>query len=112
VLFILQILSSVQTNVILIAKEIKYRRRTGISACVLHKEKPRGSNSKINDININVKYFPFVRYRIEKVKTFETLLHAVLQVMDAVVPGQGTDEAHSSTVCETMKHKFCGTNRT
>jgi hypothetical protein len=84
----------------------------GTSACVLHKEKPRGSNSKINYININVKYFPFFRYRIEGVKTFEPLLHAELQVMDAAVPGQRTDEAHSSAACETMKHKFCGTNLT
>jgi hypothetical protein len=60
-----------------------------------------------------LKYFPFFRHRIEGVKTFEPLLHAERQVLDAVVvPGQTTEEAHSSTACETMKHKFCGTNLT
>lgn len=35
-----------------------------------------------------------------------------LQVMDSAVPGQTTDEVHSSTVCETMKHKFWNSNLT
>jgi len=32
--------------------------------------------------------------------------------MDSAVPGQTTDEVHSSTVCETMKHKFWDSNLT
>ena len=41
-----------------------------------------------------------------------SLLHVTLQVMDSAVLGQRTDEVHSSTVCETMKHKFWDSNLT
>ena len=41
-----------------------------------------------------------------------SLLHVTLQVMDSAVPGQTTDEVHSSAVCETMKHKFWDSNLT
>jgi hypothetical protein len=51
-------------------------------------------------------------YRIEGIKTFVSLLHVTLQVMDSAVPGQTTDEVHSSTVCETLKHKFWDSNLT
>ena len=51
-------------------------------------------------------------YCIKEIKTFVSLLLVALQVMDSAVPGQTTDEVHSSTVCETMKHKFWDSNLT